>query len=96
MHDLLSICTADHDSSKLKSSHTMKIFSDMAQTKTKYIIHTNSIEKIITSSSDDNVEDDDLSFAVVSTDDQPLLLRANTHEELSIWVATLLVAVGKG
>ncbi|XP_065894773.1 uncharacterized protein [Dysidea avara] len=54
---------ADYKSLKLKSCHTMKIFSDMEQTK---------------------------------TNSQPLFCRANTHEELSIWVASLLVAVGKG
>ena len=74
----------------------MKIFSDMEQTKTKFTIPTNSIEKIIVCLNDDKVDNDDLSFTMTLTDNQPLFLRASTHEQLSIWVASLLVAVGKG
>ena len=75
----------------------MKIFSDMEQTKTKFVIHTSNVEKINAClNDDDKVDNGDLSFSVLSTSSQPLFCRANTHEELSIWVASLLVAVGKG
>ena len=93
---LCIVILADYSTSKLKSCHTLKIFSDMEQTKTKFIIHTRNVEKISACLNDDEIDKGDLSFAILSTGNQPLFLRANTHEELSIWVATLLVAVGKG
>jgi len=68
----------------------------MEQTKTKFIIHTSNVEKISVCLNDDEIDKGDLSFAILSTGNQPLFLRANTHGELSIWVATLLAAVGKG
>jgi len=71
---------ADCKTSKIKLHYTIKIFKDLKQTKTKFTTDTSNVVKI-SAACLNNDEIDEGGFAIhLSTCNQPLFLRTNTHE----------------